>query len=374
MDYTIAAKKLHARVIETGNLRISEIDLGRVGRDTNLFSARVSSTGARPIELGVSLRTVPGLWFTANWQRGYRYQIPPGSSTRIEARYVFRRMSPEATLRVMLGSPSGPDNAITIPEPVFDTTLQLGAGNPAAFDPRPLFDTMSSAHLDVLAWRGSAAARQLGEIVRKREAALDKIAALLGVEFPGRIRLVFYPDSASKTSQTGHIGAGFAGNRNIVEIFNDSVQLDPYHELTHIVAGNVGSPPAFLDEGFAVYVTELLGEDALKYLGSPGKSLDQTTCQIRRSGQWFGLGKLIRFTDIGSDSTYPSISYPAAGSLVSFLIRHYGIERFRSAYGRLKNPRDEVTAARNQATLEELYGVSSAELERAWLEQVCRQP
>jgi len=120
-----------------------------------------------------------------------------------------------------------------------------------------------------------------------------------GITGAGRIRLVLYPDSATKTSQTGHVGSGFASARTIIEIFNDSVQLDPYHEVAHIVGGERGSPPAVLDEGFAVYVSQSLGADALKYLGAPGATVSQVVCGYLRSGTLIPLGRLFRFTDRG---------------------------------------------------------------------------
>ncbi|HEU5219374.1 MAG TPA: hypothetical protein VFU23_11990, partial [Gemmatimonadales bacterium] len=235
-------------------------------------------------------------------------------------------------------------------------------------------DTLTTGHLDIFAWRGSPAARQLSAIGTARETALTRIADILQVDFTGRIRLVFYPDSASKTSQTGHIGNGFASDRTIVEIFNDSVQLDPYHEIAHIVGYQRGSPPAMLDEGFAVFVSELLGADALKYLGSAGMTVQQTVCAARRSGSSLPLGRLFRFTDIGSDSTVPEVSYPESASVVAFLIQRYGIERFRQLYARLQSSSAEPELRRNAQVLEELYGADVDAIERAWVAWLACQP
>jgi hypothetical protein len=275
-------------------------------------------------------------------------------------------MTPEATLRVSFGTPLGVQGGIDVVERFYDTTLAVGSGNPAASDPRPAFDTVSTEHFAVFAWRGSVGARQMPAIAAGREGALRRIAAILAIPFTGRIRLVLYPDSATKTTQTGHVGNGFASGRTIVEIFNDSVQLDPFHEVAHIVAEERGSPPALLDEGFAVYVSQLLGADALRYLGAPGKTVTQVTCGYLRSGKIIPLGRLFRFTDIGSDSTLPSIAYPEAASITAFLIEQYGIERFRDVYARLRNPTDDVALRRNAQVLEETYGRSSEAIELAW--------
>ena len=75
-----------------------------------------------------------------------------------------------------------------------------------------------------------------------------------------------FPDAKSKKEETGNPGDGWAFSNNIVEVYNEKTKLDPFHELAHIISGEVGNPPAMLDEGFAIYVSEKLGTDALKYL------------------------------------------------------------------------------------------------------------
>jgi len=310
---------------------------------------------------------VPGLWLRGNWQRGYRFVIPGGTTQTIRASYLFRRMTPMATLRIQLGPPSEDGGGTSVPAPFYDTTLVVGARNPAATDPRLDFDHLATAHLELFAWRGSLAAQRLQALAASREAALSQVADLLAVAPPAQIRLVFYPDSASKTSQTGHIGAGFASGTTIVEIFNDSVQLDPFHEITHIVSYARGSPPALLDEGFAVYVSERLGADALKYLGAPGRTVAATVCAQRQAGALFPLPRLFRFTDIGSDSTRPDVSYPQAASVVAFLVERFGIERFRELYGRLESDTAVSIQRRNEAVLAELYGMDSAALDSVWI-------
>jgi hypothetical protein len=365
-DYRSVASAFSQQVVEANGLTIARMNPGRISLDTNRFTALVTNNGDSPRVLGLSLRTVPGMWIRAAWQRAWRFEIPARSERLVEAAYVFRRMTPEATLRVSFGTPRDAGGAIDVVDRFYDTTLTVGTGNPAASDPRVAFDTLTTDHFDLFAWRGSAGARQLPAIAERRELALRRIAELLAVPFKGRIRLVLYPDSASKTTQTGHIGAGFASGRTIVEIFNDSVQLDPYHEVAHIVGGERGSPPAMLDEGFAVYVSESLGADALKYLDAPGKTIAQVSCGFLRSGALIPLARLSRFTDIGSDSTTPAVAYPEAASVVAFLIKQYGIERFRDAYSRLRSSTNPDDLRRNDLLFEEIYGRSVAAIEEAW--------
>ena len=361
-DYRAVSASFARRVIAHGDLTVARMELGVVALDTNRFSALVTNSGDAPRTLGLSLRAVPGQWVASNWQHSYQFEIAAHSERRIDAAYVFRRMTPEATLRIVLGTPAGSD----VTQRFFDTTVAVGHGNPAATDLRKSFDTLSTEHFDVYAWRGSLSAARMPAIAVDRERALRRIADVLASPFDGRIRLVLYPDSATKTTQTGHIGDGFASNGTIVEIYNDSVQLDPYHEVAHIVAGRLGSPPAMFDEGFAVYVSQLLGADALKYLNAPGKTVGEVTCGYLRSGQLIPLSRLFRFTDIGSDSTAASISYPESASITGFLIERYGGERFRDAYAKLRRTASAEEQVANERIFDAIYGNDLAEIERAW--------
>jgi hypothetical protein len=367
-DYRAAVAALGRRVIETSQGTIARMDMGRLALDTNRFTARVTNSGDSPRLVDLDIRTMPGLWLPANWQRSYRFEVPARGERLIDVPYVFRRMTPEATLRIAFGTPRASGGGADAVERFYDTTLAVGARNPAATDPRPAFDTLSTGHFDVLAWRGSAGDRKMATVAADREQALTRIAAVLDVPFTGRILLVLYPDSATKTSQTGHRGDGFASGRTIIEIFNDSVQLDPYHELAHIVGGERGSPPAMLDEGFAVYISESLGADALKYLDAPGRTVMQVACGHVRSGASIPLARLSRFTDIGSDSTSPAIAYPESASVTAFLIERYGIARFRDAYSRLRSTTDAAELRQNERIIEEIYGRGIVAIEAAWRE------
>jgi len=195
----------------------------------------------------------------------------------------------------------------------------------------------------------------------------QKISATMGVVYSRPIRIFFFPDEASKKNATGHSGTGWAFDNNIVEVYNEKSKMDPYHELTHIIAGQLGDPPAALNEGLAVYMSESLGADALKELGSPGKTVDEATAAGRNQGQFIPLETLLTFTDIGSEESSPQVSYPEAASLVKFLINTYGLEKFRLAYSSLKNADDPQGVDSNRHTFKRVYGASPQEIERAWL-------
>src|SRR6185369_11438722 len=118
-----------------------------------------------------------------------------------------------------------------------------------------------------------------------------------------KIRLVFYPDAETKRKEIGHAGAGYAFSNNIVEVYNEKTKLDPFHELAHILAGKLGDPHAMFNEGFAVYISEKLGSDALRYLGSAGKTIDAVTGEHFKEEKLFKLEDLLGFTEIGSEKS-----------------------------------------------------------------------
>jgi hypothetical protein len=362
-DYRSELDAARAEVIETDSLTIKALDLGEAQPGINHFSAVVKNKTANILTLGVDLRAEPGLWFL-NVQRAYPFLIWPHGETTIEASYEFVRLADESTLRVRFFFPEVKAGGATdfLP-PFFGKTYFLGKQNPA-IDVTKLFDRHDTRHFQIYCARTSPAAQNVEAIGNEREAAYEKISKLLGVEYPGPIILALYSDAESKRHDTHHIGDGLARGNNMVEICG---KIDPYHELTHVLAGRLGDPPAMLNEGLAVYVSESMGADALKQLSSPGLKLDDAVAAHRRQGQFILLDELFTFTDIGPDSSRPTISYPEAGSFVKFLISNYGLEKFRQAYKSLENSDSAATIRKNRETFRTIYGKFPADMEQGWL-------
>lgn len=285
-------------------------------------------------------------------------------------------MTPEAVLRIRLGPAQvAASQGITIEPVLAERRFQIGIGNPDAKDPRPSFEHVATAHFDIYVHGGSLAQSRVTGIANEREAGTQQIEALLGVKMQNRIRLIFYPDSASKTSETGHIGEGFAGNGNIVEIYNDSVQLDPYHEVAHIVADRLGDPPAMFTEGFATYVSERLGRPALRYLGHGHAPVDSVACRLAGRGELIPIATLFRFTKIGSAESKAEVSYPESASMVKYLIESYGLKRFRTLYSSLEASSAPSRIEENARVFERIVGQRLQDFESRWLASLsCKVP
>jgi hypothetical protein len=374
-EYRAEVRRARLAVLDTPELRVWDLDLGNPTPGQNSFLAAVKNNSGSVQYLALDLRATPGLWYRPNWQRQYRFRLRPHEVRVVEAEYEFPRLTIEGALRVRMWRTSDSAAPLPLEGQFLDESYAVGAGNPAAYDPDSTFDQLETAHLDVYAWKGSAAARDIRRIGEEREAALEEVARELEVPFMGRLRLVFYPDSATKTGETGHVGAGWAWGSTVVEIYGEVERLDPYHEIAHVVARELGQPPALLSEGYATYVSERLGADALALLGHPGRTVDDAACDNIRAGMLIPLDTLIRFTEIGSAASNPSVAYPEAASVVKHLIEQYGVEAFRDAYASLRSGDDSATAGANVAALDRLYGRSLGQLEREWRRRIgCPPP
>jgi hypothetical protein len=226
-------------------------------------------------------------------------------------------------------------------------------------------------HFDVYATPGSVAAADLKAIAHSREAALAAVARLFDVPSPEGIRLTLFPDEATKKAATGHAGLGWAEGKAIEEVYNLKTKLDPYHELAHIVGASLGRPPAMIDEGFAVYVSERLGADALALLGHPNTPISTVGCMLVSQGQALPLERLFDLTELGSVTSNGPISYPQSASIVKYLVDTHGLEHFRLAYRRLRSSTLPDIRSANRAAFARLYGTSLPDVEAAWRRSVC---
>jgi len=355
-------------VIQTDFLTIRKLDLGEPHPGKNRFTALVKNKTDKTLTLGLDLRAEPGVW-PYGWQVQSLFLVWPQNETPIEAGYEFRHLTPEATLRVRFFFPRVAAGGVTeFGDPFFQKKYSVGAGNKAVdYDPSQRFQEFASQHFRIHCFPDSLAARDHHSIAAERESAFQKISELLGVTDPEPVQLFLFPDGETKTGDTGHTGDGWAFGRTIVEVYNEQTKLDPYHELTHILAGRLGDPPALFNEGFAVYVSEFMGADALKSLGSPGKKVDEAVVAHRKEGKFIPFQKLFAFTDIGPEESQPTISYPEAASFVKFLIEKYQIKKFRQAYKTLENSDDPAKVRKNEQTFRAIYGKLPSELEPEWL-------
>jgi hypothetical protein len=225
----------------------------------------------------------------------------------------------------------------------------------------------TARHFDIYYKKKSTAERDIEKIVAERDSGYDEICKFLGIEPNIGITLIFFEDMESKRNETGHQGAGMASGTNIVEVYNQTMRLDPFHETTHILARRLGRPPAIFNEGLATYMSERLGAPPLKELGGGESSLYERAQELRSKGDWIALEELLTYTEIGPGWSRPPVAYPEAGAFVKFLIDTYGKEKFLQAYKSLVSSKTRSVLEQNEAKLEKIYGISLADLEKQWI-------
>jgi hypothetical protein len=195
-------------------------------------------------------------------------------------------------------------------------------------------------------------------IALRRESALKELCDFANVTPKEKIAIFFFPDQLTKKMCTGHEGDGLARGNDIYEVYNETVKLDPYHELAHIVMGQVGDPPAMFNEGFAAYIQE-----NHKWAGENVHDMAQNLLTAKKN---IPLNKLLARTEIGSKRDDGKIAYPQAASFMGFLIEKFGKEKFLLAYKNLKNGGNNIDS--NKVELQKVYDLKLDQLETQWQE------
>jgi hypothetical protein len=183
--------------------------------------------------------------------------------------------------------------------------------------------------------------------VERTERYLSRIEALLGERGPARVEYYRYetPDELGRATGIRALGVTFAKTGEV----HSTLPFHP-HELVHVVAGQMGNPGTFFQEGLAV----ALGDQGRWN----GRAVDAMAKPIARSG---GLSRLVD----GFDSMDPDVAYPAAGSFVAALIRSHGIASvaafFRACQGSVAS-RDRAFEASFGLTLDQALAAWAARL------------
>jgi hypothetical protein len=178
---------------------------------------------------------------------------------------------------------------------------------------------------------------------QKTERYLAQVEQLLGQQVEGRAEYYRYATAQELAAGTGTYAAGLTLARS-GQIH--STQAFHAHEIVHLVAGQMGNPGVFFQEGLAVAI----GNEA-KW---QGKDVDTLA---RKAALGAPLSSLVaRF-----DSLDPDTAYAVAGSFVNRLIKTQGIakvaEFFRACGPKSTNP---------SAAFARTFGQSLDEAGAAW--------
>ena len=156
----------------------------------------------------------------------------------------------------------------------------------------------------------------------------------------------------SETYEDSVITAGIRITTDTVLVLGEASYDTLRHELTHVVTaaageGGLGSMPAWLDEGSAVYAQN-----------DPGGFGDSIDAAINRGN----VLSLPSITSSPGDPDKVGLFYGQAWHTVSYLIDTYGEEKFAQLFAEIK------TGKRIDSALEAVYGFDQNGLEDEWRE------
>jgi len=357
-----------AREAARRDISVLEIRLPRLAWNTNLATLSLRNEGQEPRPIRVTIRSESQVGGgRVDWTT--EHVLAPARETTIDREFMIKPLPGGVSLRLTIdaGDESRP---LFSGEYVVDFPISNDRINPLSATPK--HDGKSYPRL-VLRNHGpfafyfvegdSFAETHVEELAERRERAYRGLVERINPAFDGRVAFFLYPDAETKRAYTFHRGEGWSvGKLAIAEIFDASHELDPYHELAHVVVGSLGTPPAMFDEGLATYMQE--GEVWL------GHTIDSWAKTLGDRGKLFPLAEIFAFADIGSVETCALVSYPQSGSVVKFLTRLAGWPAMQRALRELRNSDDPSVVSANRELFQAIFGLELAEAERQWLESL----
>jgi hypothetical protein len=176
----------------------------------------------------------------------------------------------------------------------------------------------------------------------KSEKFLANVEKLLGAALQGQASYYAYRTPEEVEAATGSLAQGitFSKQREI-----HSAHGFHAHEIVHLVAGQMGDPGVFFQEGLAV----ALGNEG-RWNGTCVDKLAKKTVKA------LPIQKLIdQFQTIDTQ-----VSFPAAGSFVKSLIKTHGMEKVSDFFKSCPKARDR------EAAFQRTFGVSIAQAAADW--------
>ena len=199
----------------------------------------------------------------------------------------------------------------------------------------------------------------------RQEAFYDWVIPELGVSPPRRLQYRKYRDRGHLQRVTGQDTNGFADPPAWIV---HSIWPWDAHEAVHVYTALIGRPSDFFNEGIAV---------ALSFdpLGGRFVSLWNNTPIDTIARQHLIAGTLPSIAGMAETEAFrrisDQISYPAAGSFVSFLLRERGMPAMRTFFQ--GGSRDESLAAL-EARFIVTFGWSLTEAETRWRAYLVSSP
>lgn len=214
---------------------------------------------------------------------------------------------------------------------------------------------------------GSPADRDLELLAAAAADTLQSLESLLSARLDDRVTILLFADWRSKLVCTGHTGWGAAGGNRMAMVYEGGGaegNSTLAHEICHLVAGTIGSPPACFDEGLGHLVGITLGD--LTKVNSGILEADQIAAAFLEEGQLWSLSELLELPEIGPRESRSEVAYPEAASFCAYLIRTVGFDGFRTLYATLGRKDFEG----NVTLIEEACRAPLKDIEEDWHAQL----
>ena len=225
-----------------------------------------------------------------------------------------------------------------------------------------IFSFTTSTHFNLYSIEGHISDETKKKVLQERELAYKKLSAFFETEFDVRINIFLFQNEQLKYSTTGHKGYGWAFDNTIVEVYNDSIKVDPYHETVHILGYKITKPPAIIDEGTCVYLSHLFGDKPFsKLLGYHTKSINEILLMFNENEKTIPLAILFSYDKI-EEAKNPVFAYCQSASFVRFLITHFGKGKFLKFFKSVSiSDKSDY-----ENTFAKIYGKDFNEIEIKW--------
>ncbi len=207
--------------------------------------------------------------------------------------------------------------------------------------------------------RGTAADRDLDELIAVVETAVQQAAAKLDVQ-PNRKLDVYLVDRV--IGQGGYAGYSVVVSYVDRSYANNGLSQVMVHEMVHILDRQFAPERiSFLAEGLALWASEGHYKP---------ENIDERSAALVATGHYVPLAELI-------DSFYPvqhEIGYLEAGGFVKFLIDSYGWRQFRQFYSDVTAEDAATLSTAVDLNLQKYFNVTLASAETMWLNYLAELP
>ncbi len=229
-----------------------------------------------------------------------------------------------------------------------------------------IFSSSESDHFTLHFVTGHISIEDGEKILSEREIAYKQISDFFEINSNLKVNIFLFENERLKYEMTGHNGYGWGFENNIVEVYNDTIKVDPYHELVHILGYTISEPTALIDEGTAVYLSQKYGNKPFsKLLGYPGKSINEILLLINETERLIDLETLISYNKI-SEATNVILAYCESASFVEFLIKEFGKRKYLEFYKSLSSS----DIVKNALIFQKIYGNEIEQIEKDWIKQI----